>query len=97
MITCYPFWVLGSAPDRFVVRAARVVEVSVAELDGRTLPPLDWVHVPALAPPAVKSIASTSPTAADGDEALVRQAVERFRQAFNAQLRPAPIRVLPSH
>jgi sortase A len=23
LITCYPFWVLGSAPDRFVVRAVR--------------------------------------------------------------------------
>ena len=86
LITCYPFWVLGSAPDRFVVRAARVVEASVAELDRRTLPPLDWVHAPALAPPAVKSLASTITKAADGDEALVRQAVERFRQAFNAQL-----------
>ena len=26
LITCYPFWVLGNAPDRFVVRATRVVE-----------------------------------------------------------------------
>jgi len=26
LITCYPFWVLGNAPDRFVVRAAAVVE-----------------------------------------------------------------------
>ena len=24
LVTCYPFWVLGSAPDRFVVRATRV-------------------------------------------------------------------------
>jgi sortase A len=24
LITCYPFWVLGHAPDRFVVRATRV-------------------------------------------------------------------------
>jgi sortase A len=24
LITCYPFWVLGPAPDRFVVRAIRV-------------------------------------------------------------------------
>ena len=26
LITCYPFWVLGAAPDRFVVRATRVLE-----------------------------------------------------------------------
>ncbi|MBI4266611.1 MAG: class D sortase [Acidobacteria bacterium] len=24
LITCYPFWVFGNAPDRFVVRAAAV-------------------------------------------------------------------------
>jgi sortase A len=24
LVTCYPFWVLGHAPDRFVVRATRV-------------------------------------------------------------------------
>jgi sortase A len=26
LITCYPFWVLGHAPDRFVVRATRVAD-----------------------------------------------------------------------
>jgi sortase A len=26
LITCYPFWVLGRAPDRFVVRATRVTD-----------------------------------------------------------------------
>ena len=26
LITCYPFWVLGRAPDRFVVRATRVAD-----------------------------------------------------------------------
>jgi LPXTG-site transpeptidase (sortase) family protein len=26
LITCYPFWVLGNAPDRYVVRATRVGE-----------------------------------------------------------------------
>lgn len=25
LVTCYPFWVLGHAPDRFVVRATRAV------------------------------------------------------------------------
>jgi sortase A len=24
LVTCYPFWFVGSAPDRFVVRASRV-------------------------------------------------------------------------
>jgi sortase A len=26
LVTCYPFWVLGAAPDRFVVRATRIGE-----------------------------------------------------------------------
>ncbi len=26
LITCYPFWVFGPAPDRFIVRATRVGE-----------------------------------------------------------------------
>ena len=28
LITCYPFTLLGSAPDRFIVRAARVAAVA---------------------------------------------------------------------
>jgi sortase A len=30
LITCYPFWVLGNAPDRFIVRAAAVVDGAAA-------------------------------------------------------------------
>ena len=25
LVTCYPFWYIGSAPDRFIVRAERVI------------------------------------------------------------------------
>lgn len=32
LITCYPFWVLGRAPDRFVVRATRVTDSAAAVL-----------------------------------------------------------------
>lgn len=84
LITCYPFWVLGNAPDRFIVRATRVEEAKAAELQPRALPPLDWVHAPVIKPPAVKELVSIS-TETVNDETLVRQAVERFRQAFNAQ------------
>jgi sortase A len=30
LVTCYPFWFIGEAPDRFVVRAARVEEPAAA-------------------------------------------------------------------
>lgn len=42
LITCYPFWLLGDAPDRFIVRAERVSSASsmttTAHLD-RIVPP----------------------------------------------------------
>lgn len=45
LITCYPFWVLGHAPDRFVVRAMRVVELA-PPIDSRTLPSSALIHAP---------------------------------------------------
>lgn len=51
LITCYPFWVFGPAPDRFVVRATR-----------------------------------TGGKAARDDRTRVRDAIERFRLAYNARL-----------
>jgi sortase A len=94
LITCYPFWVLGNAPDRFIVRATRVKEAKAAELQPRTLPALDWVHAPVIERPAVKELVSV-PTGTVDDETLVRQAVERFRQAFNAQ-RTSPNEAVPT-
>ena len=86
LITCYPFWVLGPAPDRFVVRAALVSNNSFAS---PTLP------VPAAHVPVVTRIPSTIEVndAAVGDRriarddtTLVRQAIERFRVTYNARL-----------
>src|SRR5262249_41445972 len=28
LVTCYPFWFIGEAPDRFVVRATRVEDLT---------------------------------------------------------------------
>ena len=86
LITCYPFWILGNAPDRYVVRATRVVEANAARSEPRTLPTLGRVDAPATARPPVMGLASTTTKAPDGDEALVRQAIDRFRDAFNANL-----------
>ena len=86
LITCYPFWVLGDAPDRFVVRAIRVDDPGApgeAGLASTALP---------VAPARVASGAvaeaparAHAPRAAD-DETLVRDAVERFRAAHNARV-----------
>lgn len=40
LVTCYPFWLLGHAPDRFVVRATRVADSTEQPVDraGRSRP-----------------------------------------------------------
>jgi sortase A len=78
LITCYPFWVLGNAPDRFVVRAARVDERGPAELTAWNLLVRDWVDTPVLhltrrhEPKAAPIVAPTD------DDSLVRQAIRRY-------------------
>lgn len=43
LITCYPFWVLGNAPDRFVVRATRVVDLTLKRTDvGWAINSIQW-------------------------------------------------------
>jgi hypothetical protein len=71
LITCYPFWVFGDAPDRFIVRATRVGHSAATIVVPGTRP-----RQPArpLAPPVAD------------DETLVRQAIERFRVTYNARL-----------
>ena len=60
LITCFPFWVLGNAPDRFVVRAARVVDpIAVAfEPRARSSPP-EGVRAPVLEAPAARESVAT--------------------------------------
>jgi sortase A len=84
LITCYPFWALGPAPDRFVVRARRVVE-EVAPF--AMAPSPESIRAPLLrALPADDPVVSTSSRAFPDDEGLVRQAIERFRLTYNARL-----------
>jgi LPXTG-site transpeptidase (sortase) family protein len=86
LITCYPFWVLGPAPDRFIVRAKLVADTRFAALS---------VSQPASYEPAVAGAASVidgNELAAAGtrvvhdDTTLVRQVIERFRVTYNARL-----------
>ena len=78
LITCYPFWALGSAPDRFIVRAAGVTRAAASQF---------VQPVQSVAPPAVRHAAGGGgqPIAAD-DRTLVRLSIERFRAAHNARV-----------
>lgn len=86
LITCYPFWVLGPAPDRFVVRAALVANPSFATRS--VPPPTSFDPVVAQASPVVdtsQAKIANKPNVHD-DTTLIRQAIERFRVTYNARL-----------
>lgn len=80
LVTCYPFWFIGQAPDRFVVRATRVDEPAAG--------------VAATATPAVVQTSQASEPirapavhqAPKDDDALVREAVEHFRLTYNGSV-----------
>jgi LPXTG-site transpeptidase (sortase) family protein len=89
LITCYPFWVLGPAPDRFVVRAAAVA-------DGAPLAPGVTPLQKSRGASRVEPQHTAGESAVLGtravvdDEIRVQQAVERFRLAYNARLLAYP-------
>jgi sortase A len=76
LITCYPFWVLGEAPDRFIVRATRVHEQGTATIVAWTLTSPEWLGTPVL--PQVVPQGRTSIARPTDDDTLVRQAVRRY-------------------
>jgi LPXTG-site transpeptidase (sortase) family protein len=79
LITCYPFWVLGHAPDRFIVRARRVDSSGPAPLEARMHAPLELAAPPSLVPSSGPASALVVTRAAPGDDVgLVRQAVGRY-------------------
>ena len=97
LVTCYPFWVLGHAPDRFIVRAVRIPDAATTDApryasrpttatsesgQERRANPMDG-HVP-MAPPESRPVASRD-RGDVSDESLVRQAIERFRLTYNAR------------
>jgi sortase A len=73
LITCYPFWVLGNAPDRFVVRAAAVAE------SAPLAPVQESRGASRVDPPAAGESVVLSTRPVVDDEISVQQAVERFR------------------
>jgi len=88
LVTCYPFWVFGHAPDRFIVQATRVDLDADAGAGARPVPiaaPIDAPAAVAASPGVRPEVARARPIPMD-DHRLVRQAVERFRQTYNARL-----------
>jgi sortase A len=78
LITCYPFWVLGHAPDRFIVRATRVADHPSTVIEAWTLPLLDWIQAPTFERVSARNPTSTSIVTAGENERLVREAVTRY-------------------
>jgi LPXTG-site transpeptidase (sortase) family protein len=85
LITCYPFWVFGNAPDRFIVRAARVVEPAAAMASFTVPVPLEPSPAPSAHVVGAARVITDAAVPAD-DEHLVRQTIERFRLTYNARL-----------
>lgn len=84
LITCYPFQILGSAPDRFVVRASLVTDVSGVRTTHA--PPRHPMTMTAIEAEAARRPAVLNGRATHDDATLVRQAIERFRRTYNARL-----------
>ena len=87
LITCYPFWALGRAPDRFVVRATLVSDTPFRSLTVPTPgPPMPVVaHTPSVIDMSEGAFEDRL-IAHDDDTTLVRQAIERFRVTYNARI-----------
>jgi sortase A len=85
LITCYPFWVLGEAPDRFVVRAVGVGTAASSPFTAIEPSPRESPGaLPVRRPAVFESLAPDTPVIRE-DEGLVRQALERFRHTYNAR------------
>jgi sortase A len=86
LITCYPFWVFGNAPDRFVVRASAVADSAALPLAPRATPRRDAAVAKSAEEPDIQQPRGLHASGALDDEALVRQAVERYRLVYNVRL-----------
>jgi sortase A len=84
LITCYPFWVFGNAPERFVVRAVAVDDPGAAAASSGLSGSAATAVAPAAA--AAPEAAAATGRAASDDQVLVRLAVERYRLMYNGRL-----------
>jgi len=82
LVTCYPFWALGPAPDRFIVRATRVDAPSPPPLEARTRPALPSPEAAGLPDPEpAAAVESVEP---DDDESRIRLVVGRYLRLHGA-------------
>jgi len=86
LITCYPFWVFGNAPDRFVVRAAAVVNGATAALAPHDTTAGDSTGTAVIDAPDVQGSGEPEIGVVHDDAVLVRLAVERYRLVYNGRL-----------
>lgn len=86
LITCYPFWVIGPAPDRFVVRAIRAGGPSAAPAKTRNESPPEPAPSAALEALAESDLIPAAVGRVTDDESVVRQAVGRYLRMLGAQL-----------
>jgi sortase A len=87
LITCYPFWVLGPAPDRFVVSAVRVDAASANTLtEDEDASAIEAPPRSLEAPSPTTGIANLERPFTVDDQTLVRHSIERFRLTYNARL-----------
>ena len=99
LVTCYPFWFIGNAPDRFVVRATRVENAPMVA--STPVAPRAVASPSEATEPSSNVIADTrsaghesTETARNdrgtartigGDDQRVREAIERFRLMYNGR------------
>lgn len=100
LVTCYPFWFIGQAPDRFVVRATRVDDDVAATSGSPTVAAQQIVDEPVPVHPTQPQARLRTPSAPaertssrrapatipENDDEIVRATVESFRVAYNARL-----------
>ena len=87
LFTCYPFWVLGDAPQRFVVRAQAVADGRPPTAVPRPLIPGTSAPEPPAVPDEARAVSPARPAEALTDVEHIRRAVERYRLSYNQQLR----------
>lgn len=84
LITCYPFSVLGPAPDRFVVRARRVDKPSATPVEASTEAVPEPTRPASIG--AIGANESISASRASDDQSLVQEAVGRYLRIQGARL-----------
>lgn len=86
LVTCYPFWVFGNAPDRLVVRATAVLSVPAVSVASNGMSAGRSMAVARVGASHVQEIADSDDSLVNDDEILVRLAAERYRLTYNGRL-----------